>query len=202
MNEISRRRFLAATGICAGSLPMLEQWLAAATVSGTTDTYTPPLNGPGDRVVSLAGNWALQLDAEDAGLEQQWFLRSLPDRIQLPGSLDERGKGSPNEKRETGAEPGGRVPPPGWPCGVRWPEDASGNEPILRLARELHVRRALVTATGNAAEGIPRGNIRGRDPLAGGTRTGCSITPRTSHVPAGQAARGKRPKIDPLSIRR
>jgi hypothetical protein len=30
----------------------------------------------------------------------------------------------------------------------------------------------LVTAAGNAAEGIPRGNIRGgRDPLAGGTRT-------------------------------
>jgi hypothetical protein len=102
MNEITRRRFLATTGICAGALPMLEQWLAAATVSGTTDTYTPPLNGPVDRVVSLAGNWALQLDAEDAGLEQQWFLRSLPDRIQLPGSLDERGKGSLNEKRETG----------------------------------------------------------------------------------------------------
>jgi hypothetical protein len=46
---------------------------------------------------------------------------------------------------------------------VRWPEDASDNEPNLRLARELHVRRALVTATGNAAEGIPRGNIRGRE---------------------------------------
>jgi hypothetical protein len=44
-------------------------------------------------------------------------------------------------------------------------------------------------AESNAAEGIPRGNIRGRDPLAGGTRTGCSITPRTSHVPAGPAAR-------------
>jgi hypothetical protein len=102
MNAITRRRFLAATGICAGALPMLEQWLAAATVSGTPDTYTPPLNGPVDRVVSLAGNWALQLDAEDAGLEQQWFLRSLSDRIQLPGSLDERGKGSLNEKRETG----------------------------------------------------------------------------------------------------
>ena len=43
-----------------------------------------------------------------------------------------------------------------------------------------------VTASGNAAEGIPRGNIRGgRDPLAGGTRTGCRITPRTSHGPAG-----------------
>ncbi len=33
---------------------------------------------------------------------------------------------------------GGREPPPAWPCGVRWPEDASDNEPNLRLARELH----------------------------------------------------------------
>jgi hypothetical protein len=72
---------------------------------------------------------------------------------------------------------------------VRWAEDASDNEPNMRLARELHVRRALVTATGNAAEGIRRGNIRGgREPLAGGTRTGCRITPHTSHVPAGLAA--------------
>jgi hypothetical protein len=32
---------------------------------------------------------------------------------------------------------GRREPPPGWPCGVRWPEDASDSEPNLRLAREL-----------------------------------------------------------------
>lgn len=81
---------------------MLGQWLAAATVSGRTDTYTPPLSGPDERVVSLAGNWAVQVDAENAGLDQQWFRHSLPDRIQLPGMLDERGKGSLNEKRETG----------------------------------------------------------------------------------------------------
>ncbi len=57
-------------------------------------------------------------------------------------------------------------------------------------------RRALVTATGNAAEGIPRGNIRGRDPLAGGTRTGCSITPRTSPVPAGLSSSRDRRQRD------
>ena len=40
------------------------------------------------------------------------------------------------------------------------------------LARELQGRRVLVTAAGNAAEGIPRGNIRGgRDPASpGGSR--------------------------------
>lgn len=36
---------------------------------------------------------------------------------------------------------------------------------------------------------FPEGTSEGgRDPLAGGTRTGCSITARTSHVPAGLAA--------------
>ena len=38
-----------------------------------------------------------------------------------------------------------------------------------------------MTAAGNAAEGIPRGNIRGgRDPLAGGTRT--EMQHYTAHV--------------------
>jgi len=39
----------------------------------------------------------------------------------------------------------------------------------------------LVTASGNAAEGSPRGHIRGgRDPLAGGTRT--EMQHYTAHV--------------------
>ena len=48
-----------------------------------------------------------------------------------------------------------------------------------------------MTASGNAADGIPRGNIRGgRDPACWeGPGPRCSITPRTSHVPAGLAAR-------------
>ena len=62
----------------------------------------------------------------------------------------------------------------GGEAGWKWPEDASDNEPNLRLARELHVRRALVTATGNAAEGISRGNIRGRE---GGRDPACWEAP-------------------------
>jgi hypothetical protein len=53
--------------------------------------------------------------------------------------------------------------------------------PRLRSYNKLVKRLTLPTA-----EGIRREYIRGgRDPLAGGTRTGCSITPRTSHVPVG-----------------
>ncbi len=102
MNEISRRRFLATTGLFAGCLPLRGHRLAAATVSDQTHGYTPPSIGSPDRVVSLAGEWDLQLDAKDIGRGQQWFQRSLPDRIRLPGTLDEHGKGPLNEQRETG----------------------------------------------------------------------------------------------------
>ena len=93
--------------------------------------------------------------------------------------------------REAVKRSGTGEPPPGWPCGVRWPEDASDNEPHMRQARELPRPEGTCDCDGNAAGGVPRGNIRGREEpsLQGGTRTGCSITPCTSHVPAGPAAR-------------
>jgi hypothetical protein len=48
------------------------------------------------------------------------------------------------------------------------------HQPHANRVRRLH-------AVGNAAEGIPRGNIRGgRDPLAGGTRT--EMQHYTAHV--------------------
>lgn len=42
---------------------------------------------------SLAGSWRFQLDRDDAGVAEQWFSRSLPQRIDLPGSLQARGFG-------------------------------------------------------------------------------------------------------------
>ena len=45
--------------------------------------------------VSLAGEWRFQLDRNDAGVSQQWFARTLPDRIELPGSLPGQGIGDP-----------------------------------------------------------------------------------------------------------
>ncbi len=46
-------------------------------------------------VISLAGQWRFELDRGDAGLEQQWFQKQLPDTIRLPGSLEEQGYGDP-----------------------------------------------------------------------------------------------------------
>jgi beta-galactosidase/beta-glucuronidase len=43
--------------------------------------------------VSLAGQWRFRLDRADAGVEERWFERALPDKVRLPGSLTEQGIG-------------------------------------------------------------------------------------------------------------
>jgi hypothetical protein len=43
--------------------------------------------------ISLAGQWRFELDRADAGVQERWFGRSLPDKIHLPGSLPGRGIG-------------------------------------------------------------------------------------------------------------
>ena len=43
--------------------------------------------------ISLAGQWRFQLDREDAGVKERWFERSLEQRIQLPGALQNQGFG-------------------------------------------------------------------------------------------------------------
>jgi hypothetical protein len=63
-----------------------------------------PLLGaaPEARSSSIAGEWHLRLDPEDAGIAAQWFkgTSSFSDRIQLPGSTDEQHFGNKNEGRE------------------------------------------------------------------------------------------------------
>ncbi|NLX97915.1 MAG: glycoside hydrolase [Rhodopirellula sp.] len=52
-----------------------------------------PARAGAEAGVNLAGEWTLALDRDDVGVQQQWFDRSLADRIQLPGSLQEQGFG-------------------------------------------------------------------------------------------------------------
>ncbi len=44
--------------------------------------------------IDLAGTWQFSLDPEDIGMAEAWFARSLPDTIQLPGTLQEQGYGN------------------------------------------------------------------------------------------------------------
>jgi hypothetical protein len=43
--------------------------------------------------ISLSGTWRFAIDREDKGISEKWFLHELPDKIQLPGTMTENGKG-------------------------------------------------------------------------------------------------------------
>lgn len=46
-----------------------------------------------DQEIDLSGTWSMQLDPNDAGVAQQWWMKPLASTIRLPGSLAERGFG-------------------------------------------------------------------------------------------------------------
>ncbi|OYU54860.1 MAG: beta-glucuronidase [Chitinophagaceae bacterium BSSC1] len=43
--------------------------------------------------ISLAGNWQFKADSKDSGIVAKWFQQQLPERVHLPGSMAENGKG-------------------------------------------------------------------------------------------------------------
>jgi beta-galactosidase/beta-glucuronidase len=44
--------------------------------------------------ISLAGNWQFKTDSKDSGVVAKWFNQQLPERVHLPGSMAENGKGN------------------------------------------------------------------------------------------------------------
>ncbi|UVQ45559.1 beta-galactosidase [Parabacteroides faecis] len=48
-------------------------------------------NSPSE--LSLAGEWKFALDPDNIGVSEQWQMKELSDKVQLPGSLQEQGKG-------------------------------------------------------------------------------------------------------------
>lgn len=118
-----------------------------------------------DKSISLEGEWAFQMDAGDRGIAERWFSRVLTDRIKLPGSMAENGKGNDitletkwtgsiydssfyyNPKLEKYRQPGGiHIPfwltPAKHYVGVAWyqkevdiPENWEGKRIVLHLER-------------------------------------------------------------------
>ncbi|MBC8094288.1 MAG: hypothetical protein H7Y43_00620, partial [Akkermansiaceae bacterium] len=43
--------------------------------------------------VSIAGQWRFALDRVDDGISEEWFNKTLPDQIDLPGALQSQGFG-------------------------------------------------------------------------------------------------------------
>ena len=54
--------------------------------------------------INLAGEWMFALDPDDVGVTEQWYNKPLPEKIDLPGSLQDAGFGSvvDTETRWTG----------------------------------------------------------------------------------------------------
>lgn len=44
--------------------------------------------------IDLAGQWQFQTDPYDRGIDERWFESELTETVQLPGSMDENGKGN------------------------------------------------------------------------------------------------------------
>jgi len=61
------------------------------------------VNSPekGRDVIDLSGNWQFAFDPNDAGINQQWFLKDLSDSIKLPGTMALNHKGYENTDTTT-----------------------------------------------------------------------------------------------------
>ena len=72
--------------LCLLTLCLAAAWAAAA--DGDNDT------------LSVAGEWRFRMDPDNKGLTEGWPADGISgDTVNLPGSMDENGKGIPNEKR-------------------------------------------------------------------------------------------------------
>jgi hypothetical protein len=45
-------------------------------------------------ILPLAGEWNFRIDSLDKGIENKWYLESAEEKVKLPGSMAENGKGS------------------------------------------------------------------------------------------------------------
>jgi len=52
---------------------------------------------PEKQEISLKGNWKVKLDSNNVGVEQNWYKKEFEKSIQLPGTLDDAGIGTPTD---------------------------------------------------------------------------------------------------------
>jgi len=80
--NVSRRTFLGGAA-AAAAFSLLPHRASAREKTLDREDY-----------MDIAGQWRFRLDPEDKGIQNQWFSTTLPDRIRLPGSLQEQGFGN------------------------------------------------------------------------------------------------------------
>jgi hypothetical protein len=52
-----------------------------------------------EKILPLAGDWSFRLDGDNVGVKEQWFAKSLEDKVQLPGTTDTNKKGTFKDER-------------------------------------------------------------------------------------------------------
>jgi len=75
---------------------LLATVLAAtsATAGAVPGTPSDGGAGPAPAVLPLTGTWECRLDPADEGTAAGWFREALPERVRLPGSIQEQGLGN------------------------------------------------------------------------------------------------------------
>ncbi|MFC6861484.1 sugar-binding domain-containing protein [Zunongwangia atlantica] len=66
-------------------------------LSGCTRDKNPDTSN----ILPLNGNWQFSLDTAQVGIQKEWFLKTLNDKIELPGTTDLRKKGIINNDTTT-----------------------------------------------------------------------------------------------------
>jgi hypothetical protein len=107
--------------------------------AGNGDTAEAPAT---PRMLPLAGSWRFALDADGLGTEERWFEKRLDDTITLPGTTDERHKGTLLNERAID-----RLSRVWYWKGPAWyqrdviiPDDWRGKRVTLFLERTKHTR--------------------------------------------------------------
>jgi Glycosyl hydrolases family 2, sugar binding domain/Glycosyl hydrolases family 2, TIM barrel domain/Glycosyl hydrolases family 2 len=73
--------------------PPPRRALLPAILAAVSLQVTLAASAPQTARLPLEGTWRFRLDRSNAGIEERWFERALPDRIKLPGSLPAQGIG-------------------------------------------------------------------------------------------------------------
>ncbi len=81
------------------TFPTVRRIVPSAIVLVIIIFLSAPLLAQRDRL-SLAGDWAFQLDPDDHGAAGEWFLRDLSDSVRLPGTTDTNRKGYPLRRED------------------------------------------------------------------------------------------------------
>jgi hypothetical protein len=77
-------------------------WALVCTSPQAASAVVTTQSSADQSVLSLAGSWRFRLDPHNQGIDARWFDTTLPQSIQLPGSCEQNGFGTPTTRPSIG----------------------------------------------------------------------------------------------------